>query len=86
MSSDVLYFKVANDSLSSTRFLQEAISAHGVKYLFPGTKSNSLLATDWHNLFMHIFSLIFKQTKTGSKIDIKCNPIVCYSHKNDTPL
>ena len=65
MSSDVLYFKVASDSLSSTRFLQEAIPAHGVKYLFLGTENNSLLETDWQNLFIHIFfSLIFKQTKT----------------------
>ena len=59
MSSDVLYFKVANDSLSSARFLREAIPAHGVKYLFLGTENNSLLAPDWQNLFMHIFSLLY---------------------------
>ena len=42
MSSDVLYFKLATDSLSGTKFLQDAILAHGVKYLFLETKNNSL--------------------------------------------
>ena len=59
MSSDVLYFKVANDSLSNTKFLQDAISTHGVKYLFLGTKDNSLLATNWQKPFYaHFFSPI----------------------------
>ena len=45
-------------------FMQDAISAYVVKYLFLGTKNNSLLATDWQNLYAHFLSLIFKQTKT----------------------
>ena len=44
MSSDALYFKVATDSLSSTIFLPYATSSHGVKYLFLGTKNNSLFS------------------------------------------